>query len=177
MIRQSLRSGLAVALATVLFSFAYASTARASVIYDWAGDCTSGCTGTATSTLTLNNSYIPGTALANADFASLTYLSSSGPFAIPTDLPLQNISGTLPAVSGFAVTTIFIDFTGGDTFHFTSKIGNWSVDFDPFGIDDAGAPYAWELRTGAAPEPFTFTLFGTGLLGLALLARRRRKAM
>ena len=165
------------ALATFLFSFAYSSTAGALVIYDWTGTCTSGCVGDTSAVLTLNDSYTPGTALAFADFVSLDYTSSSGTYNIPTDQALFPVAfaGALPVVSGLTVTsvTFCFDSPSCSDFYLTANNGIWQSFLTSKGIVDSGNPYSWQLRV---PEPSTLTLFGAGLFGLALLARRRRKA-
>ena len=87
-----------------------AGTATALVIYDWSGTCTDNCTGTATAVLTLQDSYIPGTVLAEADFVSFSYSSSSGSYDIPGDadfLQLIGSTGALPVLSGATLNRIY----------------------------------------------------------------------
>jgi hypothetical protein len=47
-----------------------AAPARADVVFDFSGECSQGCSGTATGVLTLADSYIFGSEIADADFIS-----------------------------------------------------------------------------------------------------------
>ena len=158
-------------------------TANASVIYDFEGICSDGCSGIATGVLTLADSYTPGTQVADADFISFTYTSSSGSFAIPTDLALNRFNkGILPVSSGSSIEWVEIDaIQSGTSLHgcgvagipdtyFCPSAGFWSAEWAPFGITrDIGLSHTWTL----VPVPPAVWLFGSGLLGLIGLAKRK----
>jgi hypothetical protein len=63
-----------------------ASSAGSEVVYDWKGKCSDQCKGVAKGTLTLADTYVPGIEVADSDFISFSYSSSTGTFQIPDDL-------------------------------------------------------------------------------------------
>jgi hypothetical protein len=68
---------------TALF---HASSARANIVFDFSGECTAGCTGTATAVLTLADFYTFGAEVTIPDLISFTYTSSGRDFEIlPSD--------------------------------------------------------------------------------------------
>jgi PEP-CTERM motif len=170
---------------TVLFN---ASAARANIVFDFSGECTSGCTGTATDVLTLADSYTFGTDLTLADFISFTYSSSARDFEIlhfespPEGLPIvgglnandsvnaRGIFGIVPLPNIFPFFQVnadgFVAFTGvtrmdkGSTFSFRREITTTSPGGD----------------TGAVPEPSTWAmmLLGFATLGLAGYRAKRK---
>ena len=177
----------AISLAS-LFTF---ESARASVVYTWSGTCTSSCVGTATATLTLIDSYIPGTALSNAVFQSFSYTSSNGLFTLPPSQGFDFIQGTLPASSGTAPqsVSIFTRLSAGPLFSYSfgsTTPGLWSVLCETIiasctiptvnGLGDFGTDGTFSISS-ATPLPTTLPLFASGLGALGLLGwRKRRKA-
>ena len=163
-----------------------ALSAKASVIYDFEGICSSGCSGIATGVLTLEDTYTPGTQVSDNDFISFSYSSSSGSFEIPSDLALNRINNSiLPTASETAVAWVEIDAvqdgTGLNACGLAGTPGYgqcpsdwaWSAEWTPNGITkDLGSSYTWTLQ--AVPIPSAVWLFGSGLLGLIGFARRNK---
>jgi hypothetical protein len=152
--------------------------ARASVIYDWTGDCSSGCVGTATGVLTLADTYTPGTAMSFLDFDSFSYSSSSGTYDIPGDGILTSLSLTtlLPVVSSTTAESGFGWATAGGFTTNPLSSSAWVSRFDdaPIPIHDIGQTYNWQLRP--VPLPAAIWLFGSALIGLVGLSKRRKAA-
>lgn len=142
--------------------------ANAVILYQWEGPCGNGCTGTASGTLTLQDTYTPGSVLTDADFISFSYTSSSGSYSIPADAALSGIAGggSLPAVSGLVDTDIAMDWERANTVHVTMPGGGWASTFDSPSIIDGGDSYVWTL-----PEPATTVLLAIGVVGLLLAGR------
>jgi len=173
-------------ISTILFFIAL--NVKASVIYDFEGICSEGCTGIATGVLTLADTYTPGTQVADSDFISFLYLSSSGSFEIPSDLALNRIhNSVLPTASETSVAWVEIDAiqdgTGLNACGLAGTPGYgqcpsdwaWSVEWVPGGITrDLGLSYTWTLQ--AVPVPAAVWLFSSGLIGLVGFSRRKANA-
>lgn len=171
------RSAIGLPLLAGLFVGIQTPSAGAAVIYDFVGTCTSGCVGQAEAVLTLADTYTPGTELQNADFVSLSYMSSSGSYTIPGDgtflfFGSTGVSPILPASPPEDQADVFIDFDLDGTL-FATDVGLWDSAFIPgLGIDDDGTEYSWTLRPGdAVPEPAIALLL---LVSVGLLVGHRR---
>ncbi|MEM7499583.1 MAG: hypothetical protein AAF371_16530 [Pseudomonadota bacterium] len=160
MLRAILPLALAVAFA--------APAAQATVIYDFIGQCEVGCTGDATATIELLDSYVPGSAFTEADLVSFSYASSSGVFNAPADGAFDTASGSLPASSG--VTNLNIDIVGSLNI-FGLAAAQWTSLFG--GIDDSGVEYTLSLREAEIPVPASLPLALGGLALLYGVFRRR----
>ncbi|MEM9971071.1 MAG: hypothetical protein AAF762_08230, partial [Pseudomonadota bacterium] len=79
-----------------------ASSASATVVYEWSGTCTESCTGTSTAVLTLTDDYTPGTELNDNDFISFSYSNTLNTTPITSTDGFVQINGTLPESSGEA---------------------------------------------------------------------------
>ncbi len=170
---KAILSPLSVGLAAAIVVLGMAAPkANAVVIYDWSGLCDSGCAGQATAVLTLEDTYVPGTQVMDADFVSFSYSSSSGTYDIPADTAFDDFSvpSILPVVSGQA--QILIDFDGPGTLFDSLPGGGWLSLFAPAGISDGGDEHQWVLRTTDLTAPGPLSLLALGLAGLALAGRR-----
>lgn len=150
-----------------------ASAASATVVYDWTGTCTNGCTGTATAVLTLDDAYTPGTALANSDFISFEFTSDAGSYTVPgamTFLEFDNPS-SLPTTTGTTETRV--DFTGGGTYFFQYASGNWDTWLSGSSLAQ-GNSGVWELRVSEVPLPGGMSMLVAGIGGLGFAKRRKR---
>ena len=168
---RSLVTTAALALAATVQVAALAGPAHATVIYDWSGTCTDGCTGTATAVLTLAPSYVPGSPF-GSDFVSFSFTSSGPDFSLSipplTALPPM---GDLPPVSGPALTDVTI--TDGFSYNFTSApSGAWGM-LNSTPVIPQGVEGTFVLRTAAVPEPGSLTLFTFALGALVFLRKRR----
>ena len=154
--------------------------AEAVVIYDFTGTCDAPCN-FASGTLTLADTYTPGTVVENDDFISFSYNSGSGAYSVPGLVLFSQFTGDRLLPAGMGQASLTIDFAGGSTF-FQSEPGFWRSLFGPAGIDDVGGGTTWSLRAPVDPPvdlsaPGPLSLLALGLAGLALAGRRRRKAV
>jgi hypothetical protein len=170
--------------------------------YTWTGTC-SDCDGTATATLDLQD-YDPTAldGLSDFNFVSFSYQSNLVNFS--TSDSLEDSSGELPAITGFAVATVDIYWLGLPTSEFTTlptdittptvdaefcsdTSGNWSLSVVDYNTQFAPAcPTPADFGTAgifnpvgsssSVPEPATVALFGAGLAGLGFIRRRRKVA-
>ncbi|MGE3772165.1 MAG: VPLPA-CTERM sorting domain-containing protein [Gammaproteobacteria bacterium] len=65
-----------------------ASNCEASIVYQWTGQCETGCIGQATAIITLSDAYVPGSIVGQADSSllqSFEYASSTGSFVVTPD--------------------------------------------------------------------------------------------
>jgi subtilisin-like proprotein convertase family protein len=126
--------------------------------------------------------------------ARLTYTSAANGSTIQALLlPRRtgdgaDINGTFSFNDGFATPVGSLAYTGGDfapgtlgVFNGVDVAGTWTLTVADLQGQDVGAFQSWDIglattATTTTPEPGTWALMGTGLLGLAAAARRRRTA-
>ena len=147
--------------------------ARANIVFDFSGTCTSGCDGTATGVLTLSNSYQFGANITKSTFISFTYASDNQGFHIISP-NLTRVEGGLNADGSlsFAVEfdgpnlSTFPNFTLGETSQFIAAAGLEEKD-----IGDG----AFTLVSSPVPEPSTWAMLLVGFAGLGYVGYRRTR--
>lgn len=115
-------------LALCVATYSFCSVSGAAIIYDIVAQCSSGCVGTANTTISLFDTYQPGTVATPDDVIGYTYSSSSGSVT-SNERPLQPITinpivGIFPLSSSSSV-DLRIDYIGGGTYNFLSSDGTW----------------------------------------------------
>jgi hypothetical protein len=153
-------------------------SAIAAIVYDFSGECTDVCTGQGTATMVLTDTYIPGTSFTISQFVSMSYSSSSIDYSFSASEILTLYASLMPAVSGAGNVNIdwLQDETGfiSNTTEWKSSCGNISLCTVSNGaLVDTGAIGTWTLRTSEVPIPQALWLFGSGLLGLVEIARKK----
>lgn len=175
-----------------------AGRAGAAQVFQWSGPCDAGCTGSATATLTLNDTYVLGTPLGtgvfpNPYFVAFSYSSSSGTIDVPGDAAdLNFMQGSIPDVLPGPATGIEIAFFEPSIFTYfcapngpALSVNCPEVDGWTFRFEDPAAgisildghrtdPGIWSRAHVAVPEPGTFALVGLALAGLGAARLRGR---
>ncbi len=115
-----------------LIALLFATPVYANTVYEFSGTCASCSSDAMSMTLTLHDSYVPGTALTEADLISAVYQDAS-PFTYSgfdyRDFWGKGVIGTMPVDSGFAA------------FH----LGAGDADSR---FDVGSGPAGWELWVG-----------------------------
>jgi PEP-CTERM motif len=156
------------AIAAGLALISAAAPASAAVIYNFSGTCDFGCTGTATATLILDDTYTPGTAIAGiSQLISFTYYGT-GVVPVFTINPTPSfMGGELPVASG-APTDPFIISDGLTNQFAVGTSGDW------IWLGNEGGDSVTDGTFTLTPEPSSFVLIGGGVAALAALRRRKR---
>jgi len=159
--------------------------ASATLIFEWMGTCSFGCTGTSTALVTTTDAYVPGTSITSSTMVSFEYTGSNGTVSIPGDGSFFIPAGDpliIPATPGPS-TDFQLDFAGDDTYFCAPDGSNilvcnntgWHLVFSPkgFGEGNLNDPGVWRQQV---PEPTTLLLMGLGLAGLGFARRRKLNA-
>ncbi|MEL6769164.1 MAG: hypothetical protein AAFP17_18440 [Pseudomonadota bacterium] len=149
----------------ILASALVAPAAQAVVIYDFVGDCGTGCE--AIAEIQLDDTYVPGAAYTAGQLVSFTYNSPSGSFGAPANGEFDSGStGTFPG-NGMTTINVNIDIVGaGNIFALSSA--SWLAVFGS--INDSGDAFTLTLREEIPlPASLPLILAGLGILyGLSL---------
>jgi hypothetical protein len=136
------------------------TSATAQIIYDFEGQCSIGCSGSAQGVLTLAETLdgVPTT----LDFVSFEFTSSQGSYSIPGDsfvlVVNEFVGDPLPATSGTAET--FLDWVGTRSYfvtdtevfnNFTSSFtdADWAARLVDGAVIEGGTGYTWTRRVEA----------------------------
>jgi hypothetical protein len=170
---------------TALF---HASSARANIVFEFSGECTAGCTGTATAVLTLADFYTFGAEITIPDLISFTYTSSGRDFEIlPSDYACcqdglyfmggLNANGSFNAKDKLAITqpSVFPLFL--------AEVGGWQARASLNRLE-MGSTFSIrrEITTtspgggaGAVPEPSIWAMMLLGFAGLGFAGYRAKR--
>jgi hypothetical protein len=148
-----------------------AAPARANIVFDFSGVCDSGCSGTATGVLTLDDSYAFGSDLTLTNFVSFHYSSSDIGFDVPNAGGLL-FSGGLNADGSIVGTDLAV--IGEHEFGVFPE-GKFLVDITDTG-GDVGSLSHFTLVSGDVPEPTTWAMIVLGFAGLGLAGYRKTRS-
>lgn len=110
------------------------------------------------------------TAPSGWDNYSHLYVNSFDPLNQFTNVLVANDDFPTPGVSGFNN----IGLTAGWNYIFVAS-GFGNTDAGAFRLDISGPGTATLVNSNVVPEPSTYALLATGLVGLSAVARRRRR--
>jgi hypothetical protein len=87
------------------------------------------------------------------------------------------IGNGLNSYYGNGITTLSFNFTSGDAGYSGTEVGgNGHLAFGGTALDGAGIVVTYNYDTLTIPEPGSFVMLGSALLGLGLVIRKRSKA-
>lgn len=175
-----------------------APIAHATIIYDWSGTCNVGCGGTATASLYLDDSYVPGSAITSFNFSHTTpiqgldlYMPAMGgrpaysasftshdrnfygTVSDPLWLPLQSGTGagTIFSFGGYMATTLSMAWDG--SWQFGEGMTMSSVCSEALAPGGCGGTASQWVRR-SVPLPGTAFLLALGLAVMAVPRLRKR---